>query len=283
MSESSHEREGMLADIIIRLLKLLEASDLTIVSPSGIEQLDPTLYRRLIEYLPKLPHGLKDWTEVVRRLPLELQQKWRLEKTPEIQPSDIIELEQKLKQHDPPTFGPTWILEYVGSAFYQRILRRMGQVGGRPNWEKLVALLPAAWKKKWSDRNRQQRHRSRTELVEEVEQALDKYKNNLYALFISETNEDQELREKIVRSLLSLARKGNNEAKNKLWDLLLPIIDRWITNNDHLAIYKKERLAPKELFEKSINSYKIKKSPYVRYLYFLFKTTATELLQKERK
>ena len=273
----------MLADIIVRLLKLLEASNTAIVSPWTIGQLDPTLYRRLIEYLPKLPHGLKDWTVVIRSLPPELRQKWKLERTPEIQPDDLIELEQKLTQYDPPTFGPTWILEYVGSAFYQRILRRMGQIRGRPNWEKLVALLPATWKKKWSDRNIQQRHRNRTELVREVEQVLDKYKDKLYVLFFTETTEDQKLREKIARSLLSLARQGNLEARNKLWDLLRPMIDSWITNRSGFAIYQKERLTPKELFEKSINSYKINKGPYIRYLYLLLSTTATELLQKERK
>lgn len=273
MSEVEHEQNGLQKDVSL-LLKLLEKSDFNTLSPIKIEQINPTIYRRLIDCLPKLDSGLRDWTRVVENLPLEWQKKWKLEKPREIQLTDISKLEEKLEELNPQTFSPLWILENLGGAYYQRILRRLGQTNGRPDWEKLVTSLKPIWQSKWHNRKKNQSEKSQAELIREVEFIIRRHKDQLHVFIHATTTEDEKTREKIIRSLLNLIRKGNPEAKTKLWELLQPLIHDLLNSRPKLAVYKEKPNLIRDIFEKTVISYKNSNNLFINYFFIALSVSA---------
>ena len=134
-------------------------------------------------------------------------------------------LNETLLEKRPEKLNSSWIAANVPRV-YRYIWKNVRIENNDIDWDKVTASLDREFQKKWFRYKRRQV--KRYENQDEVDRISDKYKDKFY-VFIGTLNEqDKDLRNKIVISLVRLSQKGNILAQNTAVYWIRFVVDDWI-------------------------------------------------------
>jgi len=147
-------------------------------------------------------------------------------------------LDAILKQKRPKSFDPLWI-EQQDENLYKYLSRHVRTETGIVDWDAITVTLEQRFQKRWYWHNKGKAIvKTPYENQEELDIILDKYRSVLYTVFIQENENDRNIRDKILISLVRVSQKGNVLAQKKLIEWLNFIITEWTEYLPPIAKWK---------------------------------------------
>lgn len=140
-------------------------------------------------------------------------------------------LNQSLKEKRPKTFSSTWILLEV-PAVYRYFYKNIRTENGAIDWDRVTVKLDREFQCKWVRYRR--RYVKQYENQTEIDRILLKYKDKMYVFIGALNKKDENVRNKIIISLIRIAQKGNVLAMNELVNWVRFIVDDWIDKYPHV-------------------------------------------------
>ena len=138
----------------------------------------------------------------------------------------INNLNQMLTEKQPSSFNPTWIIKHVPST-YQYFFRKVRNEVDEIDWDSITHALDREFQKRWT-RRRGVKVLNEYENQEELNLVLNKYKDKLYTFIAPIDENDREIRNRIIISLVRIAQKGNVLAKNELIKWVTYVVESWL-------------------------------------------------------
>lgn len=185
----------------------------------------------------------------------------------------------------PKVFSPSWVSANA-PYLYEDITANI-TAGVILSWDMLVALLEPSWKQKYDKRFKVVLPKkakvaeaapapaSQYRDTVEVEQGLEPYANKLYTLVEVVDFNDREQRDKICQLLITLIRKGNRAAKEKLVELIYPLMQNWFDIYLDLEIFRYDNELVDNLIERCVINFN-NGGNFLRYLLVTFRGKAKQ-------
>jgi len=214
------ERTKELQDDVDDLTTLLEKERPKMFNPGWIRERNATLYNRLLLTSRK---GNGEKTETDKALD---------------------ELHTVLESGESETVDSFWLQENHPDV-YKRLTEDARDKSGSVNWDAVLSRLDAAWSDRWR-RSKQKRIEDYLPEhlyadKEEVERAVEPFRDDLYTMLTLLKPKDAKKRDVIFRALISLAQKGNEEAESKIISFMEPSLEEWMERYEQFTVYKYDR------------------------------------------
>src|SRR3989339_988755 len=134
-------------------------------------------------------------------------------------------LNKKLEVHNPKTFSSSWIFKHTQSVYnYVRLNHKTEH--GTIDWDAFTPHLDKYFQRRWTRYRR--KPAKPYENQGELDLVLNKYKDKLYTFVAPSGEEDREIRNKIIISIVRIAQKGNTLAEQELVKWITYITEEWV-------------------------------------------------------
>ena len=134
-------------------------------------------------------------------------------------------LSTALTKHNPPSFTGTWVYQNAPRA-YRFIRLNLRTPTGNIDWDAVTEVLDRSFQAKWDGRKR--RPKKTYENQVEVDLILTKYQDKIYTLITVMDENDRRTRDRIIRTFVRTAQKGNILARREAVQLIRFIVEEWI-------------------------------------------------------
>ncbi|MFA6394187.1 MAG: hypothetical protein WCW25_04950 [Patescibacteria group bacterium] len=221
-------------------------------------------------YLPRKFDKIH-WRKLIDILPRDWQSRWQPQFINENEGSGsaeereytfseaMTELSRVLKKKNPPIFSLSYI-EIEAPNVYRYLRNNVAKrENGNAGWEKIRESLDEEFKPRLALSN----------FPEDVSNILEKYRNSLYLLIYDDAGDD-ELREKMYRELITLAKSGNTLAEEKIIYFIGIMATEWSARNSELTFYSHDMMAMEAVIKRCMYAYTPKFNARKRFTKYVF-------------
>ena len=147
----------------------------------------------------------------------------------------ITTLNQTLSEKQPSTFSPSWILEHTPRV-YRYIHKNIRTENNDIDWDMITRSLERSFQKRWL----RYRHKQAKpyERQSEVDTILQKYKDKLYTFICPSGDDDKQIQQTMLISLVRIGQKGNVCAQDEVVKWVTYITDDWIDRYPQMYRWK---------------------------------------------
>ncbi|MBX4191440.1 MAG: hypothetical protein KW804_01420 [Candidatus Doudnabacteria bacterium] len=292
--ERERETQETVESMIGKLVRLLETEKPDKFGPGWIQQKDDAI-RKAIERSLGTKFGVP-WQLIVDMLPEKWKEKW--ENRPNQLLRKLSSIDERLKEanarkdfnrvvnevvskiilDNPEKVTPSYIFNNCG-AQYTFFKKFVYDSSGKIDWDLISETFPVDIRKKWDrpkPRYEDYEPKRHYNDVDEVENALNPYRDKLYTLVEFHDKGDRKSKDEIILTLVNLSKKGNDLAKERLIEYLQFTISAWIETGRLPAVLNLHQAEVLDRTERSIYLYR-EKNAFLVYLQVNLKLMAKGL------
>jgi hypothetical protein len=171
-------------------------------------------------------------------------------------------LNRLLSRESPNAFNSSWIIKFAPACyrfFYRHVRAHFGGI----DWDKITSALDRNHQRRWKPRRRP-RPKAYAD-ADEINGALEPYRERLYVFVAAVGYEENRLRDLISIPLVRLAQKGNILASQQLMELVPYTVDTWMERHEVLGRWQWCRAELQNQIQGCIRRYRYTGS-FMRYL-----------------
>jgi hypothetical protein len=169
-----------------------------------------------------------------------------------------------LSEECPETFNSTWIFKRAPRC-YRYIWKNVRTDYGTIDWDQVTRSLEWKFQRRWT-LGRCRSSRAHYYNKKELRVVLKKHRFKLYVFVSPQNRADRNLRDDISITLVRLAQRGNESAKQELIKLIGYTIDDWVDRNCFLSCWRGFEAEIQMQVEQCIRRYRYSGS-FLRYLF----------------